>query len=199
MGTVSNMAEHQRRSIMLGRERPTRPRAGLARRLAVAAFVVVAACSGSDDSAPEPSDDSALPTTVDPDSLFDPSNPEGTAPPVPGTAVELDDDVIIATDDGQIPTTTTEPPVDPDGPDAPPDPAATTTTVAPVPLPAPSDIGRIVSVSPTHTETLFALGLGEFVVAVDSDSDFPDAAVALQQPTPRARLGRPGPAAHARS
>ncbi len=181
MGTVSNMAEHRRRSSTLGHERATQRYSGPARRLVAVAFVVLAACSGSDDSAPESSDGPAPTTTVDPDSLFDPSNPEGTAPPVPGTAVELDDDVIIATDDGQIPTTTTEPPIDPDGPDAPPAPAATTTTVAPVPLPAPSDIGRIVSVSPTHTETLFALGLGEFVVGVDPDSDFPDAAVALQQ------------------
>ena len=144
--------------------------------------MAVAACSGSDDAATDPGDGSAAATTVDdPDSLFDPANPEGTAPPVPGTAVVLDDDVIIATEDGQIPTTSTEPPIDPNGPDAPPLVDAPTTTAAPVPLPAPTDIGRIVSVSPTHTETLFALGLGEFVVGVDSTSDFPDAALDVRR------------------
>jgi iron complex transport system substrate-binding protein len=91
--------------------------------------------------------------------------------------VVLDDDVIIATEDGGIPPTSTEPPIDPNGPDAPPAAGATITTAVPVPLPAPTDIGRIVSVSPTHTETLFALGLGQFVVGVDSESDFPDAAL----------------------
>lgn len=34
--------------------------------------------------------------------------------------------------------------------------------------------GRIVSMSPTGTEILFAIGAGEQVVAVDSQSDFPD-------------------------
>ena len=53
---------------------------------------------------------------------------------MPGTAVQLDDDVIIATEDGQIPPTTTEPPVDPDGPDAPPTVDASPTTAVPVPL-----------------------------------------------------------------
>jgi iron complex transport system substrate-binding protein len=58
---------------------------------------------------------------------------------------------------------------------------ATPTTAARIPLPAPENIGRIVSMSPTHTETLFALGLGEFVVAVDSESDFPEAALAVRR------------------
>lgn len=145
----------------------------------MAAIVFVAACSGSDDADTGPGEASASTTTTvaDLDSLFDPANPEGTAPPVPGTAVVLDDDVIIATEDGSVPPTTTDPPIDPNGPDAPPAAGVTTTTAVPVPLPAPTDIGRIVSVSPTHTETLFALGLGQFVVGVDSESDFPDAAL----------------------
>ena len=52
-----------------------------------------------------------------------------------------------------------------------------------MPLPDPATVQRIVSLSPTHTETLFALGLGEFVVAVDPSSDYPAEAVALQDPT----------------
>lgn len=166
--TVSTMAEG-RRWRRLGRA------------LGLTALVAIAACSGSDDEATTSAPPEAVSVDEEPGSLFDPVNPEGTAAPVPGTAVELDDDVIIATEDGEIPPTTTEPPIDPNGPDAPPDPNQTTTTVAPIPLPAPTDIGRIVSVSPTHTETLFALGLAEFIVAVDPDSDYPDAAIGLQQ------------------
>ncbi len=176
-----HMAAQQGRSTTAVRRRPRRL-TQLARGLGVAAFVVVAACSGGDDAGTGSGDGTAAATTVaDPDSLFDPANPEGTAPPVPGTAVVLDDDVIIATEDGEIPTTTTEPPIDPDGPDAPPVADATATTAAPVPLPEPTDIGRIVSMSPTHTETLFALGLGEFVVGVDSESDYPDAALDVRR------------------
>jgi len=174
------MAAQQRRSKTAARGNPHRlPRLGHG--LGVAAIVILAACSGSDDAGTGAGDGSAATIVADPDSLFDPDNPEGTAPPVPGTAVVLDDDVIIATEDGEIPPTTTEPPIDPDGPDAPPVAGAPTTTAAPVPLPAPTDIGRIVSVSPTHTETLFALGLGEFVVGVDSESDFPEAALDVRR------------------
>lgn len=148
--------------------------------VALAALVVVG-CSGSDESE---SVDSTQQTTPA-DSVFDPTNPEGTDAPIPGTAVVLDDDVIIATEDGQIPTTTTEPPVDPDGPDAPPttrvNADGSPVTIATLPLPSPADVGRIVSLSPTHTETLFALGLGDFVVAVDSESDFPAEAVAVRR------------------
>jgi iron complex transport system substrate-binding protein len=39
---------------------------------------------------------------------------------------------------------------------------------------------RIVSLSPTHTEMLFAIGAGDQVVAVDDQSDFPEAALAVQ-------------------
>jgi iron complex transport system substrate-binding protein len=38
---------------------------------------------------------------------------------------------------------------------------------------------RIVSLSPGHTETVFALGAGERLVAVDNYSDFPPEAVAI--------------------
>ncbi|GAA1091187.1 ABC transporter substrate-binding protein [Tsukamurella spumae] len=47
---------------------------------------------------------------------------------------------------------------------------------------------RIVSLAPTHTETLFALGAGEQVVAVDDQSDYPAGAprTALSGVTPNA-------------
>ena len=153
--------------------------------LAASAALLFAACSGDDDAASESAADGGA--TV-PDSVFDPQNTEGTEAPVPGTGVELDDDVIIATEDGSIPTPTTDPPVDPDGPDAPPVDEEGTSGEAPAPTPAetialpdPASVGRIVSMSPTHTETLFALGLGEFVVAVDSASDFPADAQAVRR------------------
>ena len=47
--------------------------------------------------------------------------------------------------------------------------------------------------SPTHTETLFALGLGEFVVAVDSRSDFPEAALDVRGDDLRADSSNLGP------
>lgn len=39
---------------------------------------------------------------------------------------------------------------------------------------------RIVSLSPGHTETIFALGAGDRLVAVDTYSDFPAEAAAIQ-------------------
>lgn len=62
------------------------------------------------------------------------------------------------------------------------DTAATTTTQA---VPDTSDVGdqvpqAIVSLSPTATEMLFAIGAGQQVIAVDEYSDFP--AEALQKP-----------------
>jgi iron complex transport system substrate-binding protein len=39
---------------------------------------------------------------------------------------------------------------------------------------------RIVSLSPTHTETLFAIGAGDQVIAVDDQSNYPPEAVAVQ-------------------
>jgi iron complex transport system substrate-binding protein len=45
---------------------------------------------------------------------------------------------------------------------------------------APDDIAqRIVSLSPTHTETLFAIGAGDLLVAVDDFSNFPAEALEL--------------------
>ena len=95
--TVSKMAEARRWR-----------RRGCA--LGLTALVTVAACSGSDDDTSTSAPPDAVSVDEEPGSLFDPVNPEGTAAPVPGTAVVLDDDVIIATEDGQIPPTTTEPP-----------------------------------------------------------------------------------------
>jgi iron complex transport system substrate-binding protein len=48
----------------------------------------------------------------------------------------------------------------------------TATTAAPVPTPAGVPT-RIVSLSPTHTEMLFAIGAGKQVIAVDDQSNYP--------------------------
>jgi iron complex transport system substrate-binding protein len=93
-----------------------------------------------------------------------------------------DDAAVIGTDDGSTPSPTTDPAVVP-GPDEPPPVDGPIPTIAPIPVPAGADVGRIVSLSATHTETLFALGLDEFVVAVDAGSDYPAAAAALADPT----------------
>lgn len=53
----------------------------------------------------------------------------------------------------------------------------TSDTAAELPSDAPE---RIVSLSPTHTEILFAIGAGPQVVAVDDQSDYPDEALAVQ-------------------
>ena len=54
------------------------------------------------------------------------------------------------------------------------------TTAAASTLPAEDVPQRIVSLSPTHTEMLFAIGAGDQVVAVDDQSDFPKAALDVQ-------------------
>jgi iron complex transport system substrate-binding protein len=54
-----------------------------------------------------------------------------------------------------------------------PAPTAAATTAAPVTTAAPDVPQRIVSLSPTHTEILFAIGAGDQVVAVDSFSNYP--------------------------
>jgi iron complex transport system substrate-binding protein len=41
------------------------------------------------------------------------------------------------------------------------------------------DIERVVSLSPTHTEMMFAIGAGDLLVAVDQFSDYPEEAQAL--------------------
>lgn len=181
MDTVSAMAE---RGVSAGGGRTcTRWRRRLAA-TAVAALCAAACSGGSDDAGPTTSADVA-PTTDGDGDLFDPVNPDEVAPPVAGTEVRLDDEVIIVDDvviddNSEIPPTTTDPQAEPGGPDAPP-PEGPVETSRPVPLPAPADVGRIVSLSPTHTETLFALGLGEFVVAVDGRSDFPAEAAAVRR------------------
>ena len=54
---------------------------------------------------------------------------------------------------------------------------ATTADAGTTPTTAAGDVpGRIVSLSPTHTEMLFAIGAGDQVVAVDSLSTFPEEA-----------------------
>ncbi len=58
---------------------------------------------------------------------------------------------------------------------------APTTTVAPAVTDAPAELpGRIVSLSPTATEMVFAIGAGDLVVAVDDQSNFPEEALAVQ-------------------
>lgn len=113
--------------------------------------------------------------TTSTDNLFDPSIVDEDLAPEVVDEVELDDDVIIATEDGQVPTTTTEPP--PGGPDTiPPDTAPPETT----PPPPAEQIDRVISLSPTHTDTLAAIGAGELIVGIDVESDVPEGAVNLQ-------------------
>ncbi len=70
----------------------------------------------------------------------------------------------------------TAPATDPPPPTTPAPPTtATSTTEATADVPT-----RIVSLSPTHTEILFAIGAGGQVIAVDDQSNFPEAAVAVQ-------------------
>ena len=59
--------------------------------------------------------------------------------------------------------------------------AAPTSAGAPTTAAAPGEDGpqRIVSLSPTHTETLFAIGAGPQVVAVDDQSNYPPEAAAV--------------------
>jgi iron complex transport system substrate-binding protein len=42
-----------------------------------------------------------------------------------------------------------------------------------------ADVERVVSLSPTHTEMMFAIGAGDLLVAVDQFSDYPEEAQAL--------------------
>ena len=144
-------------------------------RLAFLFVLSAAACSGSDGAVPS---SSVSGTDVSSDSGPDDFSPIDPGQPIV-VPVTLGEDVVIATEDGSIPTTTTEPEVVAP-PDQPPPVDGPTTTVARIPVPAGAEIGRIVSMSPTHTETLFALGLGDFVVAVDVGSDYPAEAVGLQ-------------------
>jgi len=53
-------------------------------------------------------------------------------------------------------------------------------TTAPATTQAPADALRIVSLSPTHTEVLFAIGAGDLVVAVDDYSNYPPEAEAVK-------------------
>lgn len=155
--------------------------------LVLVAAVAVAACSGSDASESSVAD-STTTTTVDPD-FFDTSTEQDEPDSGAGDfEVEIDENTVIATEDGQIPTTVAEEEAEesdgPEGQDTPPEaPAPEGEEPAPVQTIAAPDaaqISRIVSLSATHTETLFALGLGDLVVAVDGDSDFPAEAEALQ-------------------
>ncbi|MDQ3601096.1 MAG: hypothetical protein M3408_07585, partial [Actinomycetota bacterium] len=75
--------------------------------------------------------------------------------------------------DDTTPITTADTPVATDGPVT----AATEpTTLATEAEDAPK---RIVSLSPTHTEILFAIGAGDQVIAVDSLSNYPEEASAV--------------------
>lgn len=112
-----------------------------------------------------------------PDDGFDPEVVDEGLVPSTVTEVELDDDVIIATDDGELPTTTTEPAPPPT--ETVPVVEASTTTAAPAPLPEPASIRRVVSLAPTHTETIASLGLAELLVGVDFESTIPAGATGV--------------------
>lgn len=177
--------QRQRTATPRRADGPTAPNRALRTWLAgITAFALVAGCSGSDDngSGNTTADttngsgiDSGAQAGAETGSDDLAANPASTVAPI-----VLADDVIIDTEDGEIPSTTTDPPIE-ETPDAPPTPDATSTTAAPVAVPQPAQIGRIVSMSPTHTETLYALGLGEFVVAVDNGSDTPEEALAVRR------------------
>jgi iron complex transport system substrate-binding protein len=85
----------------------------------------------------------------------------------------------------QPPATTAAPATTPAPPTTPAPTAAPTatvppeTTAAPATTAAPDVPQRIVSLSPTHTEILFAIGAGDQVVAVDSFSNYPPEAADL--------------------
>jgi iron complex transport system substrate-binding protein len=66
-----------------------------------------------------------------------------------------------------------------------PAPAPTTTAGATTPEPTPTTIAiepaeRIISLSPTATEMVFAIGAGDLLIAVDDQSNYPEEALALQ-------------------
>ena len=73
-----------------------------------------------------------------------------------------------------------EPPADPDA-------TVPRDTIAP-----PAEIARVISLAPTHTETIFAIGAEALLIAVDPGSDFPDAAIALQNGELRPSTGDTG-------
>lgn len=147
----------------------------------MAALVALGACSGGSDGSADgsvPAPD-ATPDAAPTDTAFDGRDgTPGDTMPAGDFATEIDDDTIIATEDGLVPTSTVEAA---GAEDARPDADRPDTTVPRVSLPPAESVERIVSLSPTHTEILFALGLGDFVVAVDPTSDFPAEAVALQR------------------
>ena len=160
----------------------------------VTAAVVLAGCSSDDDASDQATDEPAADTAdtgdtdvSDADSTFTPLDDDTGSEDADGfdpnvvddglipdvvDGVVLDDDVIIATDDGQIPTTTTTPP----RPEAETPTTVTSTPVPPVPLPDAAAIRRVVSLDPTHTETLAQLGAADLLVGIDADSTIPDGA-----------------------
>ena len=86
-------------------------------------------------------------------------------------------DAAAASTGDQSAATTPTPPVDPETSTAGSSPAGTAVTGTGVPdgeVPQ-----RVVSLSPTHTEIMFAIGAGDQLVAVDEFSDFPAEALEL--------------------
>jgi iron complex transport system substrate-binding protein len=61
-----------------------------------------------------------------------------------------------------------------------PAPAPTEPTASPDTTPGIETATRIISLSPTATEMVFALGAGDLLIAVDDQSNYPDEALALQ-------------------
>jgi iron complex transport system substrate-binding protein len=126
----------------------------------LAGLVVALGACGDDD--PEPASAAATAATAAPESSA--AEPSADAPAA--TAETLDttvDGAAGTTADGEQPST-----------------EATTaaTSGASDDESADEDL-RIVSLSPTHTEMLFAIGAGDLLVAVDDQSDHPEAALDL--------------------
>lgn len=142
-----------------------RPVLALVMSLAVASGV--AACSGDDPSGASPTPSTSTPSTPAPSTSITGSASSSTSTSVAASAPASG--VVVST---SAPTsvTTSVPTSVPPG-----------TSTSPVTAPVPLRVTRIVSLSPTHTETLFAIGAGELVVAVDPASDHPAEARTLQR------------------
>jgi len=145
-----------------------RPRPGRAVVSLAALVLVVTACgddAGPDDAAPAaPASDAAATTAV------------ATAPADAGSTATApaDSSAPASSVTDPIGTADTADPTDPTDPVSPASDAAANDPGA-----AAGEALRIVSLSPTHTEILFAIGAADQVVAVDDRSDHPVAALDL--------------------
>lgn len=128
---------------------------------ALAALTLVAAACSSDGDAESDTTEAPQEESVTTDASDDDAAPEDDADDAMDDADDATDDDAMDEDD----VATTE---------APQEESVTTD--------APADDGaieRVVSLSPTHTEIMFAIGAGDLVVAVDQFSNYPEAALDL--------------------